>query len=558
MAGVRHVQGSIGPRHHDLRAGARGLTTAGGRGVRLDRLIPAVSAGLIIAALEVVLASSFGALIFAGDLATFVNAGIGLNLVAAVIIMGLLALGTSQPGTVGSIQDVSAAVLALIAAGISARMGPNDPRTFLTVVLAIGLTSMVAGGVFFLLGSLRLGDLVRFVPYPVVGGFLAGTGWLLFKGGLGVMTGASLTMSSVGHLFSVDMTTRWLPGLVVAVAVLGLLRVYPHFLVIPSALLGSVVLFYLVVPLSGSSIAQAQAEGWLLGPLPGGQFWHAWMGQAVGQADWGAIAGQAGNIATVVVIALLTLLLNASGIELLMNRDVDLNRELRAAGAANVTSGLAGGVVGFHALSLSALAVISGARSRVVGLTGAAVCLGVLLFGSSAVAHLPRFVLGGLVVFLGLSFLVEWLVDSWARLSRAEYAVVVLILLVVAFAGFLQGVALGLVMAVILFVVNYSRTDVVRHTLSAATFSSNVERGREERDVLRRLGDQAHILELQGFLFFGTATALVDRIAARVRDGGQPPVRFLVLDFRRVTGVDSSAVMSFAKVAKLGEAHGFA
>jgi sulfate permease, SulP family len=525
--------------------------------MRLDRLVPAVTAGLIIASLEVVLASSFGALIFAGDLSRFVNAGIGLNLVAAIIIMSILALGATQAGTVGSIQDVSAAVLALIAAGIVARLGPDDPRTFLTVVLAIGLTSIVTGGTFFLLGSVRLGDLVRFVPYPVVGGFLAGTGWLLFKGGMGVMTGTSLTTASASRLFTVDVATRWIPGLVVAVTVLVLLRLFAHFLIIPAALLGSVVLFYLVVPLSGSSIGQAQTAGWLLGPLPGGQFWHPWMTQALGHASWGAIASQAGNIATVVVIALLTLLLNASGIELLMNRDVDLNRELRAAGAANLVSGAAGGVVGFHALSLSALSVISGARSRVVGLTSAVACGAVLLFGTSLVAHLPRFVLGGLVLFLGLAFLTEWLVDSWSRLSRAEYAVVVLILLVVAFAGFLEGVALGLVMAVILFVVNYSRTDVVRHTLSAATFSSNVERAREDRDLLREMGEETHVLELQGFVFFGTAKALVDRIAARAADRTLPPLRFLVLDFRRVNGVDSSAILGFTKVVKLGEAHGF-
>src|SRR5205085_12348215 len=127
---------------------------------------------------------------------------------------------------------------------------------------------------------------------------------------------------------------------------------------------------------------------------------------------------------------------------------------------------------------------LSGARSRVVGVASAAMCLAALLFGASAVARFPRFVLGGLVLFLGLSFLVEWLYDSWFRLARAEYAVVVLILLVVAMVGFLPGVAVGLVVAVVLFVVNYSRTDVIRHVLTGASLTSNVERPPRERDLL--------------------------------------------------------------------------
>src|SRR5437763_7984568 len=106
----------------------------------------------MVAILEVVLASSFGALIFGGRLDRFVQAGIGLNLVAGVIMMAVLALGSTQPGTVGSIQDVSAAVLALVAAGIAARMGPVDHRVFLTVVVAIALTSALSGALFYALG----------------------------------------------------------------------------------------------------------------------------------------------------------------------------------------------------------------------------------------------------------------------------------------------------------------------------------------------------------------------------------------------------------------------
>ena len=73
-------------------------------------------------------------------------------------------------------------------------------RRFLTVVVAIGMTSLATGAFFLLLSTLRLGNLVRFVPYPVVGGFLAGTGWLLVKGGAGVLTGSSVTLGNLTDL----------------------------------------------------------------------------------------------------------------------------------------------------------------------------------------------------------------------------------------------------------------------------------------------------------------------------------------------------------------------
>ena len=89
-----------------------------------------------------------------------------------------------------------------------------------TVVAAITLTSLLAGVFFWVLGWLRQGSLVRYIPYPVIGGFLAGTGWLLFQGGLGVMSDASLTLAHLPTLFQADLLLRWLPGVVLAVGLL--------------------------------------------------------------------------------------------------------------------------------------------------------------------------------------------------------------------------------------------------------------------------------------------------------------------------------------------------
>ncbi len=108
-------------------------------------------------------------------------------------------------GVVGSVQDAAAAVLAIVAATTAATgrwhravveataCRLRGPDVFLTVVAATMVVTLLLTGVTFaLLGVFRLGNLVRFVPYPVVGGFLAGTGWLLFKGGIDVAAGVQL------------------------------------------------------------------------------------------------------------------------------------------------------------------------------------------------------------------------------------------------------------------------------------------------------------------------------------------------------------------------------
>jgi SulP family sulfate permease len=295
-------------------------------------VIPTLTAGVVIGVLEVVVASSFAALIFSGDASVHVPSAIGLTLFGAIAIMTVVGILTSLPPTVASVQDTTAAVLALIAVSITAEMPPESHETFLTVVAAVAVSSLLAGTFFLVLGRFGLGDLVRFVPYPVVGGFLAGTGWLLFKGGAGVLTGASLSMASLDEFVRAEAVKMWLPGVLFAVLLLVLVRRYRHFLIIPGALFGGLALFYLALLITGNGVVDAKTDGWLLGPFPSGaRLWEPWTIEAVGRADWGEVFGQIVNISSLLLVAVLGLLLNASGIEQALQRDADLNRELQAA-----------------------------------------------------------------------------------------------------------------------------------------------------------------------------------------------------------------------------------
>jgi len=521
-----------------------------------SRLLPSLTAGVVIALLDIVVEISFATLIFSGVLSQYVSNGIGFTLFGACAFGLVMALTSSFPGTIAIPQDSPVAILALVAAAIAANMSTSaTPDTiFFTVVAAIVVTSLLTGLFFLVLGTCKLGSLIRFIPYPVVGGFLAGTGWLLVKGSVGVMTDLSLSFSQLSVLFQANILIKWLPGLLFAVLLLLVLRRYSHFLIMPAMILAAIGLFYLLLLLTGTPLSEASDQGWLLGPFPEGGLWQPLTLSALNQVDWSAIFGQIGNIGTILVISLISLLLNASGLELAVRRDIDLNRELQSAGIANIIAGLGGSPTGYHALSFSALGHRLGSKSRLVGVCFAAVCGGILFFGASLLCLFPKPVLGGLLLFLGLSFLTEWLYDAWFTLPKTDYVLVLLILGVIGTIGFLEGVAVGVIVAVVLFVVNYSRINVIKHVLSGVNYQSNVDRAVPYQRLLRQKGEQILILKLQGFLFFGTAHNLLDQIRRRVADPDLPSLRFVVFDFHLVTGLDSSALNSFAKMKQLAEA----
>lgn len=531
----------------------------GGGRLRVRSFVPTITVGLLLGVIEVVFATSLATLIFSGPAAHHLASGVGLTLFAAVATMTVIALLSGLPAMVGSVQDSTAPLFAVMAASIMRRLPEAAEKEFLTLVLVIALTTVLAGVFFFVLGRFRLGDLVRFVPYPVFGGFLAGAGWLLLVGGVSMLTRTSLSIPTLHTYGEAGALLAWVPGLLFAVALLLLVRRVEHFLVLPGTVVAGVALFYLVLAVTGTPIVEAKERGLLLGPFPSGRaLWEPLaVTEAVSGGDWGVALSHALDMGTLLPVGVLAFLLIASGIELAVRRDMDLNRELCVAGVGNVVAGLGGGIVGFHALSFTVLAWQAGARSRSVGIIAAAVCGAALMLGADAVSLFPRPILGGLVVFLGLSFLLEWAYEAWFKLPRRDYLVVILILVAVVSLGFLPAVAVGLVLATALFVLDYSRTNVVRHELSGVTYQSRVDRGAPTRDLLRREGDRIYVLKLQGFVFFGTANALLDRIRTRVADPARRAPSFVVLDFRLVSGLDASAVLSFSKTLQLADSTGF-
>ncbi len=524
-----------------------------------DRLPPTVFAGLVIGLIDVFIMLSFAALVFSGDLTAQLGSGIGYFLVGACALSLVGAFASPMSGVIIVPQDTTAALLSLAAANITLMAGggaESSPAVIFATVVAVMIVSSLLTGLFFTaVGWFRLGRLVRFIPYPVIAGFLGGTGWLLAKGAVGLMTGIDATLGQLGQLVQPGVMIFWLPGLIFALVFRVILGRVKHTLVIPALILGALLVFYVVAWLSGATLAQASAHGWLLGPFTSSASWQMPTPALLAQADWSLVLAQAGTITAIVVISTVGLLLNASALELALKHDVKLDRELVAEGLGNLLAGLLGGPTGYQTLSLTVLGRQMGSRSRLVGVVTASMCLAALLVGTDVLALLPRFVFGGLVLGLGFAFLQDSFVANWSRLPRLDYAIVVIIVIVMAAVGVLEALLVGIALTVILFVIEYSRVHVVRTELSGINLRSRVQRSAEDDAILRAAGAGLLVLRLQGFLFFGTADALLNHISKRIQAVDLPPLRFLILDFKAAHGIDVSALNSFLRISHVAEDH---
>ena len=526
-------------------------TVPGQRAVTVGTVV----AGIVIGVVEVVFAVAFASLVFAGYFEFyFLDDGIGLYLGAAALTLAFMAWRAGSRGIVGGLQGTGAAMMAIASASAVVHAAGSPQDVFLSAIATILVATVLCGAVFFWLGSRRRGDLIRFVPYPVVGGFLAGTGWLLLKGGIYVASRVSPLFTPLSKLLETSALQRWLPALAFGVIVLIAVRVIKRPLVIPAVIVIGFVVFGIGVVATGSSIEEVRGGGWLVGSFDPGILLKSWTLIALGGADWLSVLESWAGILVAVFVATIAVQFNISGTELLLDRDLDTNQELRDAGVLNVVSGALGGIPGYHALSFTAFARRMNVNARAAGLVAALVPLAAVVFGASVVGLIPRMIVGGVLVFLGLAFIVEWVWDKRRLLPPLEYAVVVLILAGVIVWGFLIGVVLGLVLAVALFAVSYGRIELVHEVAFGESYRSNVDRPATERAELRGLSDRVQILRVSGFVFFGSANRLLERIRRRL-EVATPP-RFLVIDLRRVTGVDSSAVVSFEKALSVAEVAG--
>ncbi len=508
---------------------------------------------MVSLALSVVGASvGYAALIFAGPLETGLPRATSSFMLGTAITTLYVGLRSRLVPVIGGAQDGPAVVIVAVSAGVVAR-GSSTAAT--DVIVMIGLVAMVTALAMLVIGRLGLGKIVRYLPTTVISAFIAGTGWLLFKGGLSVMVSRDIGIGDLGDLFSVDLAKLWIPGLILGLTLLACGQTDRIAPIVSSALVfGSVGGFFLIA-LTTSSMSAIEDGQWLVGPFGDGAGLTFISATDVSNIAWSGVVSDLPGLLSVVAVAIVALLLNLTGLESVTRSSVDVDHELVTAGVANLAISPFGGLVGFHALGDSVLARQLGATDKAVPVGAGLMAASFALFGSELVGLVPRLVVGGLLVTVGLALLVRWGEELLRTISWTQRVFSCAIVLAIAFIGILEGIAVGLIAATMIFVFQYSRIDPVRLASSGTQLKSHVDRSATAARLLTAAGDQLAIYQLQGYLFFGSISQLNDRVRSR-GDEDDSELEFVVLDFRQVTGIDWSGWSLLARLAEEADSAG--
>jgi sulfate permease, SulP family len=493
---------------------------------------------------------SYALLIFAGPLAPYLSYGVAATFISSAIIATVLALASSLPFAIGGVDSSTAAMTGILASSLVERMTAADPAASLLapVLITLGLSAAATGIVLCCFGVTRMGRAIRYVPYPVVGGFLGATGCLLISGAVHVITGQRLQFATLGQFANI----LTLSELAAACAMALILYLTWHRsrnpFGLPIILIGGVIAAHIAFRFLGISLAEAQASGWTFQAPPRISFMLPWSAHEVIHYPWYTLPDLLGNLIAVIFVTASSALFNTTGIEVASHREADLDRELNVTGLANILSGAFGGYTGCISVSRSILCFNSGGTGRLAGLTVAAISVSMLAVAPALLGYMPKFVLGGLLIYLGADQLHKWIIESRRRLSVSEYLSLLAIIVIILQWGFVHGVLIGTVIGCATFALSAARIDSIKYSFDGSEYRSSLDRSRDDQAVLAAHGGKIQGLNLQSYLFFGSANRLYQHVKALL--ARHPECRFLVFDFKLVTGIDSSAAYSFAQIKR--------
>jgi len=506
-----------------------------------------VFAGTICSVLSIAYCLSYAALIFTGPLEHLLSYGIAVTFLSAALGGAIVALRSSLPFAVAGPDSSISVVLAALVATLAQHLVASGYSDLLEpALIAMALTTALTGLLLCVLGFTHAGRAIRFVPYPVIGGFLGATGWLLITGAVQVVTGERPNLANITAFADMAVVGKVAPGVIVALGLYVLLRRFQSPLIMPGVLLTALIVTHLVLLAVGMPIAAAQDRGWLFGLQPAAGLDLPWKLAPLQNFPWSSLPSLAGDALAVIFVTVTNFLLNTTGLEIATRSEANIERDLKALGLANVAIAALGGYVSCTSFSRSMLIRTAGATSRIGGLTVAAISAAVLFAGPSFLGYVPKYILGGLLFYLGADLVYQWLIASSRRLLPLEFLSLIAIAVLIIYAGFIAGVLIGIVIGCATFALSASRVNAIKFSFDGSEYRSSLDRGPYELSLLAEHGQEIQGMTLQSYLFFGSANRLYQHVKSLL--AAQPDCRFLIFDFRLVTGIDSSATHSFAQI----------
>ena len=489
-------------------------------------------------------AIAFGVTVFAPLGASYAAQG------ALAGILGATALGLVASYLGGTNRLITApcapAAAVLSAFAIQLMQGNTAPATILLMMMVIGL---LCGALQLTFGLAGVGRLIKYMPYPVVSGYLSGVGLIIILSQIPKLLGVPKGMNLEHALISPD-AWNW-KGITVGVVTAAVMVFAPRFTkVVPAAILGLAagVLTYAGLGFADASLFSLKGNSLIIGPLGGSDAGFLdglsarWKG--VGGLDLTLLKDLMVPALTLAVLLSIDTLKTCVVLDSLTKSRHDSNRELIGQGLGNLAATLVGGIPGAGTMGATLVNISSGAQTRTSGLIEGVLALMAFLLLGSVIAWIPIAALAAILIVIGVRmFDVHSLQLLRNRSTILDFVVIVAVVAVAETVSLIAASGTGIALAALLFIREKVTTSCVRRKVYGNQVFSKQIRLPEERAILEAHGNQTVVFELQGSLFFGTADQLYTALEPDLKT-----CNYVILDLRRVQSVDVTAAHMLEQV----------
>ncbi|KAJ1456716.1 sulfate transporter family-domain-containing protein [Pelagophyceae sp. CCMP2097] len=477
--------------------------------------------GLINTILAVPALYGYSAVIFSAD----EFQGSSSILAKAVVLSSavhqlVFTLRSTLPFAIGQVQDAGLIFLSKMATMVArsvAADGGDDADATATALFALMAGTATLGVVLVALGRARLTFIVSFLPMPVLGGYLAFIGFFCCEAGLGLCIGESLTGPSTWpRLWSPPWRlVLCLPAVLGGAALCLVARMQRAEALLPVAMMVLPAIFYVAVAFTpGYDMDDARRDGWLATPKVddhGDPAAAASLGDLlrlydVRRVQWKHLPQLVPVWCAMTIVVAFSSCLDVAAIEMDLGEPLNMDAELQTVGVANVVAGCCGGFTGSYIFSQTIFTCRSGCRSRAVGVFLFAAEIAVVLVKVDVVATLPLYFFAATLTFFGIDLMCEWLWEVRLKFAKQSelYALWATFLAIQAF-----GLNEGLVVGCLASSVEALGTMVSAVAPRRVLRSSLQMRPAREARKLDQLKPQLVVLELAGFVWWGTASSIL-------------------------------------------------
>lgn len=506
-----------------------------------------------LAAMLVTLPSSiaFGVLVFSAISPQLVGEGAFVGMMGAAVLGLVAPLVGRTPALITAPCAPAAAILSALALDLL-RQGIAIER----ISGLLALTALLAALLQVLYGLLKGGQLIKYIPFPVVSGYLSGVSLIIAVGQLPKLLGLPKGETLTQGLLSPNLW-QW-QGIVVGLVTITAMCLSPQLTKkIPATIMGlsAGILSYFVLGLWLPELLSLDANSLVVGAIPKGvSFLETVKGRFMSITDIHITDLNIVVHSAVALSALLSIdtLKTCVILDSLTKNRHDSNRELLGQGLANLAAFMTGGLSGAGTMGATLVNVSSGGRKTLSGFIEGGLVLLAILVLSPLIAWVPISALAGILLVVAFRIF-DWKAFLLLKTkeTRFDFLVIAAVVIVAESVGLIAAAGTGIGLAILLFIRDQIRISVLRRRATLRDVSSKTYRLESENAILQEHGDEAAVIDLHGNLFFGTTDYLFTQLEADLCTK-----KWLLFDMRRVQSLDYTATHLFTLMHDRLKEHG--